>query len=304
MRQIGSIADEREAAGFGDYLLSIGIRNTVEPAGASGGWDVWVENDDDLEAARKELDTFRRIPTDSRYQEAGRRAEALRAEEGRAEEKRRRKFIDVRTQWGGQQRQGVAPLTIILIAACLAVGAATRLTREWHPVKDRLHVNSLESTERGEWLGDVRRGQVWRLVTPTLPHQGAIHLLFNMFWLFDLGSLIERRRGTWFLLALVLTTAVLSNLTEYAWAGPFFGGMSGVVYGLFGYAWMKGRLDPASGVGVRPDTVLIMLAWLVFCMTGYVGPVANAAHVGGLVVGMAFGSLPAGYRTARRRLGR
>jgi len=30
---------------------------------------------------------------------------------------------------------------------------------------------------------------------------------------------------------------------------------------------------------------------LVLCMTGWVGPIANAAHVVGLVVGVAFGVL-------------
>jgi len=40
---------------------------------------------------------------------------------------------------------------------------------------------------------------------------------------------------------------------------------------------------------VHPNTVTIMLFWLVLCMTGYVGNIANAAHVAGLVVGVVFG---------------
>jgi GlpG protein len=36
---------------------------------------------------------------------------------------------------------------------------------------------------------------------------------------------------------------------------------------------------------------MIMLAWLMLCMTGLVGPIANAAHFMGLVVGVAFGVL-------------
>jgi membrane associated rhomboid family serine protease len=35
-----------------------------------------------------------------------------------------------------------------------------------------------------------------------------------------------------------------------------------------------------------------MLLWLVVCMTGTVGPIANAAHVGGLVMGGLWGLIP------------
>ena len=33
------------------------------------------------------------------------------------------------------------------------------------------------------------------------------------------------------------------------WGGSvYFAGLSGVVFGLFGYLWMKSRFDPASGL--------------------------------------------------------
>lgn len=76
--------------------------------------------------------------------------------------------------------------------------------------------------------------------------------------------------------------------------------MSGVVYALFGYVWMKGRYQPHLGMGVRQQTVLVMLGWLVLCMTGWVGPIGNAAHVMGLIVGMAFGYVPYKWRTMTR----
>ena len=54
---------------------------------------------------------------------------------------------------------------------------------------------------------------------------------------------------------------------------------------------MKGVYQPEQGMAVHPNTVNIMLLWLVLCMTGMIGPVANAAHFVGLAVGMAFGLL-------------
>jgi GlpG protein len=147
----------------------------------------------------------------------------------------------------------------------------------------------------------VKQGEVWRLVTPIFIHFGVMHLVFNMLMLYSLGRLIEGRRGTLIFALMVLALAVSSNLAEYylarsfkegRWAlrgSPQFGGMSGVLYGLFGYLWMKGRYDPASGLGVDRTTVLIMLGWFVLCLTGLMGPIANVAHAAGLLGGVLLG---------------
>jgi GlpG protein len=142
---------------------------------------------------------------------------------------------------------------------------------------------------------DIVHGEVWRLFTPIFMHFGIIHLLFNMWALAFLGSLIEYRRGTLTLALLVLLSAVVSNLGEYLYeANSFghaqlFGGMSGVVYALFGYIWMKGQNEPEQGMFLHPSTVQTMLFWLVLCMMGFVGNVANAAHVVGVAVGIVCG---------------
>ena len=165
-----------------------------------------------------------------------------------------------------------------------------------------IRANLAQRFEAGVWgLGDIARGQVWRLVTPIFIHMSFLHLLFNLFWLRDLGGMIETRRGTWTLAGLVLAGAAIPALAQNFWDGPYFGGMSGVVYALFGYVWMKGRYQPHLNMGVNQNTVTIMLIWLVVCMTGLVGPVANAAHVFGLIVGLVWGFFPAGWRQLRRR---
>jgi len=73
--------------------------------------------------------------------------------------------------------------------------------------------------------------------------------------------------------------------------GPNFGGMSGVVYGLLGYIWIRGKLDPGSGLFLHRETVIMMIVWFFLCFTGWVGDIANGAHAGGLLIGMACGWL-------------
>ena len=97
---------------------------------------------------------------------------------------------------------------------------------------------------------------------------------------------------------MVLVSAVLSNLGQHFYmeqADPgglhSFGGLSGVGYAMFGYLWMKGQYEPEQGMILHPNTITMMLFWLVLCMTGLVGPIANAAHVVGLLVGVTFGLL-------------
>jgi GlpG protein len=134
-------------------------------------------------------------------------------------------------------------------------------------------------------------------------HFGFIHFLFNMFWLRDLGAVIEDRQGPRRLLLLVLFCSAAGNVAQYWWSEtPFFGGMSGVVYGLFGYAWMKSRFQPHLNIGISDMTVMILLAFLALGVIGAIGGgrTANAAHIGGLLTGMILGYAPVGWSRLRR----
>ena len=75
--------------------------------------------------------------------------------------------------------------------------------------------------------------------------------------------------------------------------------MSGVVYGLAGYVWLRGKYDRASGLYLDARSIEWLLIWLVICYTGVVGRVANTAHLVGLVIGVIWGSVSA-YFASRR----
>jgi GlpG protein len=92
---------------------------------------------------------------------------------------------------------------------------------------------------------------------------------------------------------LVLVIAAASNMGQFLMSGPLFGGMSGVVYGLLGYTWIRGKYDPSSGLFVHPQTVTLMIVWFFVCLVGLVGHVANTAHGVGFAVGITWGFISA-----------
>jgi len=65
--------------------------------------------------------------------------------------------------------------------------------------------------------------------------------------------------------------------------------MSGVVYGLLGYIWMKGKYDPGSGLALHKTTVAMMIGWYFLCLSGLVGHIANMAPYCGFSSGNRMG---------------
>jgi GlpG protein len=144
-------------------------------------------------------------------------------------------------------------------------------------------------------FGGFRGEDYWRLITPIFLHFGIVHFIFNSLWLSMLGSRIERLYGPIHLILLVLISGLVSNLAQFWWSGAAnFGGMSGVVYALLGYIWIVHKLVPHSLTALPKGIVGFMIGWLILCMTPVltfllgVG-IANAAHLGGLIIGMFLG---------------
>ncbi len=299
MRKIAMLQERERARQFANMLYLRGISSQVE-RGAEG-WEIWVVQEERLAEARELLRQLEAGEIDDKQEQAAIEAEKRRLRHEIENAAARQNYIDVGRRWRSESflSRGITPLTAALIAASIAVAVITKLgddreaRRPFHIT--RFTVN--ESRNTIEWdkgLPEVAHGQLWRLLTPVFVHFGILHILFNMLWLKDLGGMIERRQGWLMLLAMVAATGVLSNLAQYWWHGPNFGGMSGVVYGLLGYVWLRGRYDPTSGYVLDPRTVTWMGLWLVLCMTGMMGPIGNAAHVVGLLVGMAWGLLASG----------
>ena len=308
MRQAGALSSEAFARRFVDYLLTLGIEAKSEASGDA--WNIWIFDENRLAESKAELAAFQADPSDEKYVKAAPQAAARRREIKAAQARASKNVVQMRDRWSRVGVRGRRPLTLALIGISCVIAILTKFGDDQRSIEPYLymvgiHAAGLDAIDNplspqlpshyrsyDPTLREIRSGEVWRLVTPIVVHQSFLHLLFNMFWLYALGGMIEDRYGTRWLAWLVLVSAVGSDLCQYFWAGPIFGGMSGVVYALFGYIWMKSKFDPSSGFRLDERTVFLMLVFFVVCFTGVIGSIANGAHAGGLVIGLILGYLP------------
>jgi membrane associated rhomboid family serine protease len=135
---------------------------------------------------------------------------------------------------------------------------------------------------------EIRRGELWRLVTDIFPHGGTLHLLFNLYWTWIFGTMIEQVLGHFKTAALFLLLAVGASALEFAFLRGGIG-LSGVGYGLFGFLWIASRSDDRFRDAIDQRTVVTFLLWFVFCIITTVTnimPIANLEHGGGLALGV------------------
>lgn len=290
MRSIGTITEPERADQLSWVLLAQGIRVDLDQG--DEGVRVWVHDDAAVPTAREQMAAFLQSPDDPRYTEVIAAGKAKHANVRADDARWRRRIQLARASAHGVDGRGW--LTMILLGASLVVAARSQLGADWTGYSALL----LTTFPPSAGLPEVMHGQVWRLVTPIVIHYGVMHLLFNMYMWWTWAQRIETFRGLAFFAPFVLVTAVITNLGEHVWGlltAPDIpravGGMSGVLYGLFGYAWRRQQIDPHAREIVSQDTVQWMLIWLVLCMTGVMGSVANAAHTLGLLTGMAWAHL-------------
>jgi membrane associated rhomboid family serine protease len=137
----------------------------------------------------------------------------------------------------------------------------------------------------------IRRGELLRLITSMFPHAGLLHLVFNIYWLWIFGTLIEEKLGHLRTGVLILFFAIGSGAWEFALASGGIG-LSGVGYGLFGLVWMLSRYDERFKEGIDTKTVQLFVGWFFFCVFATytkIMPVGNIAHAAGAVLGILTG---------------
>ncbi|MCE9686200.1 rhomboid family intramembrane serine protease GlpG [Shewanella sp. AS16] len=279
MTEIGRLPNSRAAQAFVDYLKGLDIDCRVVPL--ERGFALMVTQDSQLQQAQQEFAHFMAHPYDNKY---------LQASWENGDTHTKLDYGAPTLQLVSQFITGSGPVTLVIFCACVLIFAAMNLG---------LAEEVFNALSFFGAVPEADFGQFWRLFTPSLLHFSAMHIIFNLLWWWYLGGKIETRLGSKPLLILLVVAGTLPNLAQFYVGGPYFGGLSGVVYALVGYTWILGQRRPDAGIGLPPAYMGFMLLWLALGFTDIFGlAIANGAHIAGLLIGLAQGLLDSSRRPA------
>ena len=308
-------------------------------------WEIWVLDEDQLLAAQELAATFNTNPDDPQFATVLNKAKKIEAEKGKLQRVRRKEANKLERQQQRDSGQPTKSLTRSIIILCSVLFGASLVfeTSDGNFIHESLGVvrttsinesyreriiylqqsenlaadaaktrvdTMLNSSYNSLRLEDIKRGQVWRMVTPIFLHAAGaslssfLHILFNMYWLFALGIGLERQFGAGNFVLLILFTGVISILLPAiapedgifgltALGGSKVVGFSGVIYGIIGFGWIKMKMQPHLGTIIPSFVFIFMMIWLGIGLVspegGFFGAISHLAHAAGLLAGMAFG---------------
>jgi rhomboid protease GluP len=136
----------------------------------------------------------------------------------------------------------------------------------------------------------IWNGGYWGLVTSAFVHIALWHMAFNVYWLWVLGSRLERAIGSGPYLGFFIVSAFVSSSLQLAVSDDTGIGASGVVYAIFGFMWLtRDRYSQFTEV-LDAKTIQLFIFWLIGCVVATflkIWEVGNAAHIAGLLFGAA-----------------
>lgn len=173
----------------------------------------------------------------------------------------------------------IITINVLVFFAMLASGAGF-----WHSSSD---IQLLWGANFGPATQD---GQWWRLASAMFLHFGVMHLLLNMWSLWDAGQLVERMYGRLRFAGIYFVSGLSGNLLSLVMHGnsAISGGASGAVFGVYGALMVYVWLERAS-INLKEFRWLFWGAAAFSAITIVMGFVVtgidNSAHIGGFIAG-------------------
>jgi membrane associated rhomboid family serine protease len=170
-------------------------------------------------------------------------------------------------------------VTYVLIGICVLLylgGGGFSVDAAGGQLVDRLSLNG---------FGIAVDHQYYRLITGGFLHAGLLHILFNMYLLYLLGTMLEGTLGSARFALLYVTVLIWGAFGALVQTTGTTVGASGAVFGLMGVAAIEMRargIDP-----LRSDIGFLIMFNLVFSFV--LSNVSIGGHIGGLVGGILAG---------------
>ena len=175
------------------------------------------------------------------------------------------------------------PLVTIILLVLTIIIYASQLLSDQLLGYDLPAVLGLKSNEL------ILGGQYWRLFTPMFLHGSVLHLGFNMYALYILGSRMERFFGHYRFLGLYLLAGITGNIFSFIFTTSPSLGSSTAIFGLLGaegiFIYQHQKL-----FGQQSRTALrqIIQVAAINLLIGLSPGIDNWGHVGGLIGGTVF----------------
>lgn len=133
----------------------------------------------------------------------------------------------------------------------------------------------------------VQNGEIYRLVTSMFLHAGIIHIFFNMYSLYYIGSKVEDFFGKWKYLIIYLLSGIAGSLLSIAFSSDnvVSVGANGAIFGLFGsLIYFAYNYRGYIATIIRSQVIPIVLYNLIIGF--FISGIDMWAHIGGLIGGM------------------
>ena len=182
------------------------------------------------------------------------------------------------------------PVTIALIAASVLV-FVVMVFRGVSVISP----TSREAIAFGADFGPLTlNGQWWRLFTSMFVHFGFIHLGLNMWCLWNLGRAAEQLLGRFSYSLAYIASGIFGSIASVYWHPQSVGaGASGAIFGMAGVlvSFVSLKKTPAH-LQINKKMLGSLGTFIAYNLVfGALPGISNAAHIGGLVMGLAVGVL-------------
>jgi membrane associated rhomboid family serine protease len=132
----------------------------------------------------------------------------------------------------------------------------------------------------------LRAGEDWRFLSPIFLHANEIHILLNMYALFQIGPIVEGTMGRFRFLSIYFLSGIAGVVLSLAFTTADSLGASGAIFGLIGawgiYLFRHRTLLGAAGRNALSNIILIIVLNIGI---SFIPGIDLWAHFGGLITG-------------------